>query len=89
MSLERCEWVRLAKEKELHRDRVDLRAMTPDVPTASLIEGSFELRVPGSASPSVKGTSISVIWMLKLTLDMQPPVELKTPITVCAPAPEW
>ena len=89
VTLERCEWVRLAEEKELHRDRVDLCTTTPDVPTASLIEGAFELRVPRSASPSVEGTSISVIWMLKLTLDTQPPLELKTPITVYAPASEW
>ena len=88
VSLEMCEWVRLAEEKELHRDRVDLCAISPDDPTASVIEGDFELHVPKSASPTIEGTAISVIWLLKLSLDTVPPLELKTPVTVHAPVPE-
>ena len=88
VSLEMCEWVRLAKEKELHRDRVDLCDVSPEDPTAPAIEGEFELRVPKSAPPTIEGTAISVIWLLKLSVDTAPPLELKTPVTVYAPVPE-
>lgn len=87
-SLEMCEWVRLAAERELHRDRVDIRIIEPPDPTAPTIEGEFDLRVPPSASPSVEGTTISVIWLLKLQVETSPPIELKTPILVYSPNPE-
>lgn len=88
MSLESCEWVRLATERELQRQSVDSHSITPENPTAPVIEGDFELKVPSNAVPSVEGTAISVIWLLKLYLDTDPPLELKTPITVYAPITE-
>jgi hypothetical protein len=88
VSLETCEWVRLTTEKELKRQAVDSRTITPDDPSAPAFESGFELRVPPDASPSIQGTSISVIWFLKLNLNTDPPLELKAPITVYAPPPE-
>ena len=85
VSLEVCEWVRRAVDKEIHRDRVDFAIVKPADPSASSIEATFALRVPKSASSSIEGTAISVIWLLKLTLETDPPIEFKTPITVYAP----
>lgn len=84
-SLEVCEWVRLAVDKEIQRERVDIAVITPDDPSAPSIHAPFALRVPKSAPPSIEGTAISVIWLLKLTLETDPPIEFKTPITVYAP----
>ncbi len=87
VALEMCEWVRLTQERELHRDGVDLCHVAPQDPTAPTIEGEFELRVPESGSPTIEGTAISVIWLLKLSVDTEPPIEVKTPVTVYAPVP--
>ena len=87
-SLEMCEWVRLAAERELHRDRVDTKVIQPSDPTAATIEGEFDLRVPQSACPTVEGTTISVIWLLKLQVETSPPIELKTPILVYSAVPD-
>ncbi len=88
MSLESCEWVRLVTERELQRQSVDSHCVTPEDPTAPVIMGDFELKVPNATVPSVEGTAISVIWLLKLYLDTDPPLELKTPITVYEPPVE-
>ncbi len=88
ISLEVCEWVRLASGRELNRDRVDSTAIEPPDPTADTIEAEFSLLAPEHAPPSVEGTAISVIWLLKLNIDADPPLELKTPITVFAPVPD-
>ena len=85
VSLDVCEFVGLSANKEIHRDRVDVSITKPQEPEAELIEGSFALRAPKNASPSIEGTAISVIWLLKLTLETDPPIEFKTPITVFAP----
>lgn len=84
-SLEVCEWVRLAVDKEIERHRVDEAVIKPEDPTASSVEAEFSLRLPDNAPPSIDGTAISVIWLLKLTLDTTPPTEFKTPITVYQP----
>lgn len=84
-SLDVCEWVRLAVDKEIQRERVDLVVIKPEDQSASSIEGTFTLRVPKSASPSIEGTALSVVWLLKLTLETDPPIEFKTPITVYTP----
>jgi len=86
VSLEICEWVRLTSDKELHRQMADSRCIRPTDPTAKLIEADFELTVPRDASPTVEGTAISVIWLLKLSINTAPPLELKTPIAVFAGA---
>lgn len=88
VSLETCEWVRLSSDRELQRTRADSAAIKPSDPTAELIESDFELTVPAGGAPSVEGTAISVIWLLKLYIDTSPPLELKTPITVFAPLPD-
>jgi hypothetical protein len=85
VSLEVCEWVRLAVDKEIQRHRVDEAAIKPEDPTALSVEASFSLKLPENAPPSIDGTAISVIWLLKLTLDTEPPIEFKTPITVYQP----
>jgi len=85
VGLELCEWVRLSVEKEIQRERVDMYVIKPEDTKASSFEAAFKLRVPKSASPTVEGTAISVIWLLKLTLETNPPLEFKTPITVYAP----
>ena len=88
VSLETCEWVRLATRKELERQTLDEWIMKPEDPTAPAIEAEFELATPGGASPTVEGTAISVIWLLKLSIRADPPIELRTPITVFTPVPE-
>jgi len=88
VSLEACEWVRLASDRELERTRVGSLVVKPDVPDAETIESEFELAIPENAPPSVEGTAISVIWLLKLQIKTLPPLELKTPLTVFAPVPE-
>lgn len=88
VSLEVCEWVRLAGDRELQRTQADSTQLKLSGHDAEKVESDFELRVPDDAPPSVEGTAISVIWLLKLYLDTSPPLELKTPLTVYAPAPE-
>ncbi len=82
VSLEVCEWVRLAVDKEIQRDRVDMAVIVPEDPSATFIEAPFKLRLPKTAPPTIEGSSISVIWLLKVTLDTDPTIEVKTPITV-------
>ncbi len=82
VSLEVCEWVRLTVDKEIQRDRVDMAVIVPEDPSAMLIEAPFKLRLPKTAPPTIEGSAISVIWLLKLTLDTDPTIEVKTPITV-------
>jgi hypothetical protein len=84
-SLEVCEWVRLAVDREIQRERVDVAAIRPECPAALSMEAEFSLRVPKTAPPSIEGTAISVIWLLKLTLETDPPIEFKTPIVVYSP----
>lgn len=88
VSLETCEWVRLSSDRELRRSRADSAAIAPERPTAEVIQSDFDLRVPHNGAPSVEGTAISVIWLLKLSIDTSPPLELKTPIAVFAPLPD-
>ena len=88
VSLESCEWVRQAAQKELQRQMLDEWVIEPADPTSPAIEAGFELTAPLDAPPTVEGTAISVIWLLKLRIDADPPIELKTPVTVFAPAPE-
>ena len=88
VSLETVEWVRLTSDRELQRQCADSCEIRPDDPAAAEISADFKLGVPASFRPSVEGTAISVIWFLKLSLGTDPPLELKTPITVYASAPE-
>lgn len=85
VSLDVCEWLRLSVDREIQRDRVDIAVIKPEDPEALSIESTFALRVPRSASPSIEGTAISVVWLLKLALETDPPIEFKTPITVYTP----
>lgn len=88
VSLEACEWVRLASQKEMERRTADSRCVALDDPSVESLGVNFELSVPRDAPPSIEGTAISVIWLLKLSIDTSPPLELKTPITVHAPLPD-
>lgn len=88
VSLEACEWLRLSEEKELQRERVDSCKIELDNSSAPVIEADFELNIPESAPPSIEGTAISIIWLLKLYLHTDPPVEFKTPVIVYAPVKE-
>ena len=88
ITLESCEWVRPSSEKELQRELVHSMTIAPDDPAAEVCELDFHLNVPENAPPTVEGASISVIWLLKLSIDAAPPVELKTPITVYRRAAE-
>lgn len=83
--LESCEWVRESEQRELDRRVVESMTINPDDPCAEVIKGSFDLRVPSNALPTVEGTAISVLWFLKLRLNSEPPLEFKTPITVYLP----
>jgi len=85
VSLETCEWVRLARDRQLHKEEVDSVIVRPTDARASTIESDFELAIPGDAMPTVEGTAISVIWFVKLLVETDPPVEFKAPITVHAP----
>ena len=60
-SLEVCEWVRLAVDKEIQRDRVDIAVVVPDDPSATSIQAPFKLRLPKSAPPTIEGVAVSVI----------------------------
>lgn len=84
-SLNVCEWVKLAIDREIQRERVDVAVIKPRVTEASHIEAEFSLRVPRGAPPSVEGSAISVIWLLTITLETSPPIEFKTPIVVYSP----
>jgi len=84
VSLERCEWVRLGAGKELIRECVDSHTVTPEDPRGPRIQSDFQLTAPPDAPPTVEGTAISVIWLLKLYMNTDPPIELKTPVTVFA-----
>jgi len=84
-SLEVCEWVRLAVDREIQRERVDAAVIKPADPTAASMEAGFSLHAPKTAPPSIEGTAISVIWLLRLTLETDPPIEFKTPIVVYSP----
>lgn len=88
LTLERCEWVRPSSEKGLIRQPIETMIVTPDDPSADTIALDFTLNVPDGAPATVEGAAISVIWLLKLNLDTDPPVELKMPIAVYRPAPE-
>ncbi len=88
VSLDRCEWVRLGSSK-VDRQCVSSLTITPKEPGSPRVQADFDLSVPAGAPPTVEGTAISVIWLLRLCLDTTPPIELKTPVTVFAPAEEW
>lgn len=81
-SLENCEWVRGAVNKEISRSVVESMIIEPENPAAGFVEGRFELRVPDNAVPTVEGTAISVLWFLKIYLNSDHPLEFKAPITV-------
>lgn len=84
-ALEVCEWVRLSVDKEIQRERVDASVIKLEDSTAPSIDVAFSLRAPKTAPSSIEGTSISVIWLLKITLKTDPPIEFKTPIVVYSP----
>jgi len=88
VSLESYEWVRPAAQKELQRQTLDEWVLEPGISTSAAIEAEFGLTAPLEAPPTVEGTAISVIWLLKLRIDADPLIELKTPITVFAPVSE-
>jgi hypothetical protein len=86
-TLETCEWIRSGSGKKIQRTGMDTVTIAPEDPEAAVMEYGFELKAPADAPPTLEGTAISVIWLLKLNLDTSPPLELKTPITVYAPLP--
>lgn len=85
ISLEMCEWLRLSTEKVIQRECVDSCEIDMREFSSTNTETDFELLVPNDSPPTIEGTAISVIWLLKLSLDTDPPVEFKTPLTVHAP----
>lgn len=88
MSLENCQWVRLASDRELRRQTVDHKIIRPEQSEADRFETQFELNVPEDAAPTVEGTTISVLWLLRMRLDTDPAVEFKTPLFVYTSLPE-
>lgn len=82
IELENCEWVRLAGEKEMSRNAAGRHVARPEVGDAEVFAGEFSLEVPSDAPPSVEGTTISVIWLLRMKLDTDPPIEFKMPLFV-------
>lgn len=80
-----CEWVKSTADEELQRETKGLHVFTPGDPRAKSIDSTFELQAPSDAPPTVEGTAISVIWLLRLSVDTSPPLELKAPITVFSP----
>lgn len=85
VGLEVCEYVRLAADREIDCNCADSVVIESENATAASIEADFNLGLPQQAPPTVDGTAISVIWLLKLTLETDPPIEFKTPITVYCP----
>jgi hypothetical protein len=85
VSLETCEWVRLARDRQLQKDEVDSVVVRPADTMADTLESDFALSIPADAMPTIEGTAISVIWFVKLLVETDPPVEFKAPITVHAP----
>lgn len=88
IALENCEWVRLASNRELQRQAIDRQMIVPDDTEAESFATQFELNVPEDAAPTVEGTTISVIWLLRMRLDTDPAVEFKTPLFVYASLPD-
>jgi len=82
VSLEVCEWVRAESSKEIHRAVVQSHTFVPEDPTSPEFACDYSLHVPGDAIPTVEGTAISVIWLLKVRIETEPALEFKTPITV-------
>lgn len=85
ISLEYCEWVKCMSEKGMQRNCADICVVKLNEPRADKIESDFTLSVPDDVPPSIEGTAISVMWMLKLNLGTNPPVEFKTSLVVYAP----
>lgn len=85
ISLESCEWVRFASDKDLQRETVRQLLLKPDDPEASSFEAEFGLPMPDDAVPTVEGTNISVIWLLRMRIDTDPAVEFKAPVFVYSP----
>ena len=46
--MERCEWVRLGSSKELHRECVSQRTVTPEDPRSPRIQADFALAAASS-----------------------------------------
>ncbi len=89
IELENCEWVRLSGRKEMQRNVVGGCAFKPNVADEELFAGEFALNVPVDAPPTVEGTTISVVWLLRMRVDTDPPIEFKMPVFVhCAPHSE-
>ncbi|MCX8053667.1 MAG: hypothetical protein N3B12_07645 [Armatimonadetes bacterium] len=84
-SLECCEWIRQTAHREIHRRTVDEWSIKPADEHDSRIESEFRLAAPADAPPTIEGTAISVIWLLKLTIDADPPIEIKAPVITYAP----
>lgn len=88
IELENCEWVRLAGETEMSRNVAARHRALPDAGDAEVFAGEFELALPQDAPPSVEGTTISVIWLLRMKLDTDPPIEFKMPLFVYGGPPD-
>jgi len=90
--LECCEWLQRGSRKEIYRRVVDQWVHEVGDPAPPHIEAGFELAAPRDAPPTVEGIAVAVIWLLKLRIECDPPIELKTPIAayepVCEPRPD-
>ncbi|MGC8861433.1 MAG: hypothetical protein ACP5R5_01515 [Armatimonadota bacterium] len=84
--LECCEWLQRGSRKQMYRRIADQYILDPADPRVQAVEAEFELAAPRDAPPTVEGSAISVIWLLKLRIDAEPPIELKTPVTAYEPA---
>lgn len=87
VSLERCEWVNFVPDAEMERRSVGELTAVPENPKAESYDTEFDLLVPQDASPTVEGTNISVLWLLRIRIDTDPAVEFKTPVFVYSPVP--
>ncbi len=85
VSLEKSEWVMQPVTKELVRDTMESVDISSSEPASTIIEGDFSLCVPRHSVPTVQGMAISVVWLLKITVDADPPMDFKAPITVYSP----
>ncbi|MFQ3548870.1 MAG: hypothetical protein SNJ70_03875 [Armatimonadota bacterium] len=82
VTLDLFEMVRDNIKQNLNSSTTEFVHIEPKDKRADVIESKFSLKVPSDAQPSVEGTAISVVWLLKVVVDSEFPQEIKMPITV-------
>ncbi len=87
ISLEVAEWVKNAPESEMKRSLVGCKKYDISGVDENGLKEDFSIDIPLTAPPTIEGTTISIMWLLKMRVESKEPIELKTPITVFTSPP--